>query len=276
MYDFNIHPDHFHGQLTTPKLSNLLSTPFLSIVIPAYNEARRLSTSLNQVSEYLRAQTYTAEVIVVENGSDDNTFQIAEDFATCWNEKYQLESPSIHILRESMRGKGLAVKRGMLAARGEYRFMCDADFSMPVTEINRFFPPVLKDFDIAVASREAPEAVRYNEPIYRHFVGRIFNAMIRILALPGLHDTQCGFKCFRASIADELFSLQTITGWSFDIEVLYIARNRDYRIVEIPIPWYFNPDSKISVLNDSYHMGLDLLRIRFNNRRGEYASQNHP
>jgi glycosyltransferase involved in cell wall biosynthesis len=252
-----------------------LSNPFLSIVIPAYNEERRLNTSLSQVSEFLRAQTYTAEVIVVENGSNDNTLLIAEDFAARWNEKYKHESPSIHVLKESMRGKGLAVRRGMRAARGEYRFMCDADFSMPVTEINRFFPPVLKDFDIAIASREAPGAVRYNEPIYRHFVGRIFNTMIRILALPGLHDTQCGFKCFRASIANELFGLQTITGWSFDIEVLYIARNRGYRIVEIPIPWYFNPDSKISVVHDSYQMGLDLLRIRFNNRRGEYASQNH-
>jgi glycosyltransferase involved in cell wall biosynthesis len=274
LYVVNIYTYNFHGNLNplTPRI--LLSTPFLSIIIPAYNEEKRLYTSLNEVSEFLHIQSYTAEVIVIENGSDDNTLQIAEEFAAHWNEQYRDSSPSIHVLKESKRGKGLAVKRGMLVARGKYRFMCDADFSMPVTEINRFFPPALNDFDIAIASREAPGAIRYNEPSYRHFIGRVFNAMIRILALPDLQDTQCGFKCFRAPIADDLFSLQTITGWSFDVELLYIGRIRGYRIVEIPIPWYFNPDSKISVLHDSYQMGLDLLRIRFNKRRGEYASQN--
>ena len=191
-----------------------MSKPFLSIVIPAYNEEQRLHTSLIQVAEFLGAQSYTAEVIVIENGSTDNTLQIAEEFATRWNKKNKDASPSINVLKENKRGKGLAVQRGMLSARGKYRFMCDADFSMPVTEINRFFPPALDNFDIAIASREAPGAVRYNEPSYRHFVGRVFNAMIRILALPGLHDTQCGFKCFRASIADDLFRHQTIMGLS--------------------------------------------------------------
>jgi glycosyltransferase involved in cell wall biosynthesis len=253
-----------------------LSKPFLSIIIPAYNEEKRLHTSLKKVSEFLQSQSYQAEVIVIENGSKDNTLQIATEFAKHWNAKHKDSSPTIQILKETRRGKGLAVKRGMLAANGEYRFMCDADFSMPVSEINRFFPPALEASDIAIASREAPGAIRYNEPSYRHFVGRVFNAMIRILALPGLHDTQCGFKCFRDSIAKDLFSHQTIIGWSFDVEVLYIARTRGYQTIEIPIPWYFNPDSKISVLNDSFQMGLDLLRIRINKLRGKYASQNQP
>lgn len=251
-----------------------MSTPFLSIIIPAFNEENRLYTSLKRVCEYLYAQSYSSEILVIENGSNDNTWRIAEDFATSWNDKNNNGYPLVHVLQETKRGKGLAVKRGMLAAHGDYRFMCDIDFSMPITEINRFFPSALENFDIAIASREAAGAVRYNEPAYRHFVGRIFNTMIRILALPGLQDTQCGFKCFRASIAEELFNLQSITGWSFDVEVLYIARKRGYRIIEIPIPWYFNPDSKISVLNDSFHMALDLLRIRINERRGKYASQN--
>jgi len=212
--------------------------------------------------------------MVIENGSNDNTWRIAEDFATSWNEKNINGDPLIQVLQETKRGKGLAVKRGMLAAHGEYRFMCDIDFSMPITEINRFFPPALENFDIAIASRETAGAVRHNEPAYRHLVGRIFNTMIRTLALPGLQDTQCGFKCFRASIAEELFNLQSITGWSFDVEVLYIARKRGYRTIEIPIPWYFNSDSKISVLNDSFQMALDLLWIRINERRGKYASQN--
>lgn len=231
-------------------------------------------TSLKQVAEYLNAQSFSSEIMVIENGSNDNTWRIAKDFATNWNEKNINGDPLIQVLQETKRGKGLAVKRGMLAAHGEYRFMCDIDFSMPITEINRFFPPALENFDIAIASRETAGAVRHNEPAYRHFVGRIFNTMIRILALPGLQDTQCGFKCFRASIAEELFNLQSITGWSFDVEVLYIARKRGYRTIEIPIPWYFNSDSKISVLNDSFQMALDLLWIRINERRGKYASQN--
>jgi len=226
------------------------------------------------VAEYLNAQSFSSEIMVIENGSNDNTWRIAEDFATSWNEKNINGDPLIQVLQETKRGKGLAVKRGMLAAHGEYRFMCDIDFSMPITEINRFFPPALENFDIAIASRETAGAVRHNEPAYRHLVGRIFNTMIRTLALPGLQDTQCGFKCFRASIAEELFNLQSITGWSFDVEVLYIARKRGYRTIEIPIPWYFNSDSKISVLNDSFQMALDLLWIRINERRGKYASQN--
>jgi dolichyl-phosphate beta-glucosyltransferase len=160
----------------------------------------------------------------------------------------------------------------MLEAQGEYRFMCDADFSMPVTEINRFLPPILNGYDIAIASREAPGAVRHCEPHYRHFIGRGFNTLIRLMALPGLHDTQCGFKCFPAHVAEDLFKRQTLTGWSFDVEVLFIARKLGYKILEIPIHWYFNPDSKIRVLKDSIRMGLDLLTIRLNALRGQYDS----
>ena len=158
----------------------------------------------------------------------------------------------------------------MLAAKGDYRFMCDADLSMPVEEIVKFIPPELQDFDIAIASREAKGAVRYNEPSYRHWGGRGINFLIQTLILPGLNVTQCGFKCFRAEVAEDIFSRQTLHGWSFDIELLYIARRHGYRIVEIPIHWYFNADSKISVVRDSLRMFLDLLRIRRNARLGLY------
>ncbi len=126
---------------------------------------------------------------------------------------------------------------------------------------------------MAIASREAPGAVRYHEPPYRHFVGRGFNTLIRMIALPGLDDTQCGFKCVKGAVANELFKRQTLTGWSFDVEILFIARHLGYRVVEVPIPWYFNPDSKIRVLRDSFHMGMDLLTIRLNALRGNY---DHP
>ena len=235
-----------------------MQTPFLSVIIPAFNEEQRLPNTLEQVLAFLHDQPYRSEILIVENASQDNTYQVAKQFAQDHN---SADLP-IEVIREPNRGKGNAVKRGIYAASGEYRFMCDADLSMPVTEINRFFPPELEDFDISIASREAPGAVRYNEPAYRHFVGRIFNTLIRVLALPGLNDTQCGFKCFKAATAEDLFRNLNITGWSFDVEILYLAQRRGYRIVEIPIPWYYNPDSHISVVKDSFQMAIDIFKIR--------------
>ena len=242
-----------------------MPNPFLSIIIPAFNEEQRLPNTLEQVLAFLQAQSYQSEILVIENASQDKTFQIAEQFAA----QHHSEQLPILVLREAVQGKGAAVKRGIFTARGEYRFMCDADLSMPVTEINRFIPPNLEQFEISIASREAPGAVRHNEPTYRHLVGRVFNTLIRLLALPGLNDTQCGFKCFKASIAEELFNEMTITGWSFDVEILYLAQQRSYRIVEIPIPWYYNPDSHISVVKDSMQMALDIFKIRFRSRNDQ-------
>jgi len=242
-----------------------LTRPFLSIIIPAYNEEKRLPFTLEKVLAFIEQQTYSTEVLVVENGSQDRTHAIAQAFA----QKHE----QITLLKEEQRGKGLAVRRGMLEACGEYRFMCDADLSMPVDEISRFIPPRLRDFDIAIGSREAPGAIRYDEPEYRHLGGRAVNTMIRVLALPGLQDTQCGFKCFHASAADELFRLQTLTGWSFDIELLFIARQRGYRIVEVPIDWYFNPESKLNVVKDAFKMGMDILTIHLNQLKGLYDAK---
>jgi dolichyl-phosphate beta-glucosyltransferase len=213
-------------------------------------------------------QPYPIEVLVVENGSMDSTFHIAQEFAE--------QHPQLRVLQNAQSGKGRAVQQGMLAARGEYRFMCDVDLSMPVGEINRFVPPALEGYEIAIASREAPGAIRFDEPYYRHFVGRIYNGLIRTLALPGLQDTQCGFKCFKAEVAEDLFPRQTRTGWSFDVEILFIARLLGYKVIEIPIHWYYNPHSKISVVRDSFKMGVDLLTIRLNALRGVYTRSNAP
>lgn len=241
-----------------------MSRPLLSVIIPAHNEEHRLPGTLEQMDAFFRQQSYPVEIVVVENGSADRTLEVAREYAQ--------RMPCLRVLHEDQRGKGLAVKRGMLAAAGEYRFICDADLSMPIEEINRFIPPLLaQDVDVAIASREAAGAVRYNEPAYRHFVGRIFNTLVRVFALPGLQDTQCGFKCFKAEVAETVFPLQTIGGWTFDVEVLFIARLRGYRLVEIGIPWYFNPESKVRVWRDSVQMALDLLRIRGNALGGKYT-----
>jgi dolichyl-phosphate beta-glucosyltransferase len=236
--------------------------PFLSLVIPAHNEESRLPGTLEQVFAFLEKQTYSAEVIIVENGSTDRTLDIAQGFAGHY--------PSLRVIHTDERGKGLAVKRGMLAARGAYRFFADADFSMPVDEINRFLPPALPDFDIVIASRETAGAVRYGEPFRRHLSGRVFNALIRLVVLPGLEDTQCGFKCFRAPVVEDIFPRQTMPGWSFDVELLYIARRKGYRVQEIGVPWYFNPETKVSLVRDSLRMAADLFTIRRNARQGQY------
>ena len=239
-----------------------MANPFLSIIIPAYNEESRLPDTLQQITNFLDTQAYPAEVLVVENGSQDCTLAIAQEFSQ--------RIPYIQAIHEDGRGKGLAVRRGMLSARGEYRFICDADLSMPIQQVNCFIPPLLTDLDVAIGSREATGSVRYNEPQYRHLTGRLFNTVVRWLALPGLQDTQCGFKCFRGAVAEKIFPLQTITGWSFDVEVLFIARQHGYRIAEVPIPWYFSPNSKVRILHDLFQVGKDLLAIRRNAWQGRY------
>lgn len=236
--------------------------PFLSIIIPAHNEENRLPSTLEQVFNFLARQPYAAEVVVVENGSRDHTYEITQKFA----KQYE----NLRVIRNQERGKGLAIQRGVKEAVGTYLFLCDADLSMPIEEINKFIPPQLEPVDVAIASREAPGAVRYNEPAYRHITGRVFNTLIRLLVLPGLQDTQCGFKCIRAEVARDIFPYQTLTGWAFDVELLYIARRRGYQLVEVPIDWYFNADSKISIVRDSLRMFLDLLKIRRNARCGLY------
>ena len=240
-----------------------MTTPFLSIIIPAYNEASRLPQTLEQVFSFLAGEDYSAEVIVVENGSSDKTLSLAQELT----KKY----PDLRVLHNEKAGKGLAVQTGIFAAKGEYRIFCDADLSMPIEEVRRFIPPNL-DKDIVIASREVEGAVRYDEPEFRHFTGRIFNLLIRLLALPKLHDTQCGFKCFRADVAEDIFQHQHIEGWAFDVELLFIARMRGYEIVELPIPWYYNDESKINVLRDSFHMFFDLIKIRQNARKGKYGA----
>ena len=216
---------------------------------------------MEQVLRYLEEQSFTYEVIIVENGSSDKTLEVAQRFAR--------EHQHIRVI-QSERGKGAAVKQGMLEAQGEYRFMCDADLSMPVEEITKFIPPKLEGFDFAIASREAKGAVRYNEPAYRHLGGRGINFIIQVLILPGLNDTQCGFKCLRADVANDLCTSQTLHGWSFDIELLYIARKRGYNIREIPIHWYHHPETKVSALRDAIRMIQDIFRIHANALRGLY------
>ena len=234
---------------------------FLSIVIPAHNEERRLIPTLEKVSAFLRRQPYSSEVLVVENGSVDRTYEVATEYARNW--------AALRVLREVRRGKGLAVRRGMIEAQGQFRFLCDADLSMPIDQVQRFLPPTLADFDVAIATREAAESVVIGPPRRRR-MGRVFNRLVRWAALPGLRDTQCGFKCFRIEAANSIFRRQRLEGMTFDVEVLVIARRLGYRIAEVPITWQYDPDSRVRLVRDSMRMTADLLAIRWNSLRGLY------
>lgn len=240
--------------------------PFLSIIIPAYNEESRLPATLNEVGSFLRDQSYSSEVLIVNNNSTDHTGDIIR--------KYCLEYPFMRELFEEYPGKGSAVKMGMLQAQGDFLFMCDADLSMPIDQVNKFIPPQLKGVEIAIASREVPGAVRYNEPLTRYLGGRLMNWLIQLIALPGLNDTQCGFKCFSAAAAKDLFHHQTLPGWAFDIELLFIARQRGFTIQEVPISWTFYTGSKVNAIRDGLKIIQDIRIIHQNQKQGLYDPEN--
>ena len=173
-------------------------------------------------------------------------------------------------------GKGWAVKQGMLRARGQYRFLCDADLSMPIEQLSRFLPPEAPAADVVIGSREVSGARRIGEPFGRHLMGRIFNYLVRLLVVPGVQDTQCGFKCFKGSVAEELSSLQRQRGFAFDVELLFLARRRNLTISEVPIDWYYRSHSKVRPLWDSLRMVGGLISIRWSHLRGRYENSASP
>ncbi len=235
------------------------------MVIPAYNEGSRIGDTLRSAIEYLGSQPYTWDVLVVDDGSVDETAQVVGEFAAA--------DPRVTLLSVAHGGKGWAVRNGMLKAKGEHRFLCDADLSMPIEQVSRFLPPVLEEFDIAIGSRELPEARRIGEPSRRHFMGRVFNGLVRMAVLPGISDTQCGFKCFRAPVVEGLFRSQMLSGFAFDVELLFLARRQGLRIVEVPIDWHYRSLSRVRPFRDSLSMVIDIMKVRLNQLRGRYRRE---
>ncbi len=195
---------------------------------------------------------------MADDGSDDGTARLVMDAAG--------GDPRVRVLPLSHGGKGWAVRHGMLAASGEFRLLCDADLSVPIAQVERLLPPQCAGVAVAVGSREAPGAARYGEPGRRHLMGRVYNTLARRLATPGLADTQCGFKCFNAAAADLLFGHATINGFSYDVEVLHLARRSGLTVAEIGVDWHYREHSKVRPLRDAFSMALDLLRIRWRHR----------
>ena len=228
----------------------------LSVVIPAYNEENRLPTTIKEIISYLDQGNADYEIIIVDDGSTDNTQLKVEEIKS--------KNSRIRILQNTKnKGKGFSVKKGVLAAQGEYILFCDADGSTPISELDKLLTKLRAGYDIAIGSRGLKESqIRVRQPFYREYMGKIFNRLVRLLAVPGIADTQCGFKCFRREAARELFTLQKIKRFSFDVEILYLAQKGGYKIVEVPVVWMNSPVSRVGLIKDSLRMLFDVLRIR--------------
>jgi len=228
--------------------------PRLSIVVPAYNEERRLPASMERLDRYVRRLDRPVEVIVVDNGSADGTSSVVR--------RLQERMPYLRLLHEGRRGKGCAVRGGVLAATGDHVMFCDADFSMPPEGIDHFLALLDAGAPIVIGSRELRGSRRHGEPTTRHIMGRVYNRVVQALVVAGIDDTQCGFKAFQRPVARDLFELQRIQGWSFDAEILYLARWRGYTVRQAPVDWYYDGDSRVHGLLDSFGMFGETLRIR--------------
>ncbi|OGG48795.1 MAG: hypothetical protein A3F84_28160 [Candidatus Handelsmanbacteria bacterium RIFCSPLOWO2_12_FULL_64_10] len=239
------------------------SDPYLTVIIPAYNEEQRLPPTVVDLLKFLDTQPWSAEILLVENGSTDRTAAVADGLAHVHERVRALHLPG--------RGKGLAVREGMLAAAGEFLVEFDADSSVRADQIPVLVKELEAGADVAIGSREAPGARRIDEPPHRHLMGRIFNALVRWLALPGISDSQCGFKAFRRSVAQDLFRRQLIDGWGFDVEVLFVGRRLGYTVREVPVIWYYGPSSRIRPVRDAIAMVRELLMIRRNAMQGRYG-----
>ncbi len=244
-----------------------MTTPFLSVIVPAYNEEAGIDETITRLVDFLGSRERDWELIVVNDGSEDGTASLVS--ARAEGDK------RIRLIDAPHRGKGAAVRRGMMEASGQYRFFCDSDLSMPPEHIERFFDNDAGGtprFDVTIGSREAPGARRIGEPWRRHFYGRMFNWLVRATAVRGIHDTQCGFKMFSAEAAQAVFRLQRLDGWAFDVELLFLARKAGFSVGEAPIDWRYDPDSRVSLLKGGFAF-LDVLRVRLNDILGKYPQQ---
>jgi len=235
----------------------------LSIVIPARNEAQRLPSTLEKVERYLGGRRMEWELLVVDNGSRDETPRLVEDLAR--------KNPRVKLIREPRPGKGAAVKAGMLAAQGEAVIFSDADLSCPIEEEGKLREALAKGYDIAIASRRLPES-QVEKTLKRRIMSALFNWIVQLLALPGIRDSQCGFKAFRREAARRVFGASRVDGFAFDVEILFLALRSGGRIVEVPVRWSQSEGTRVHALRDAVRMVRDILRFRRAWTRGEYRS----
>ena len=247
---------------------------YLSLIIPAYNEEQRLPATLERMAEYLARRDFSYELLVVDDGSRDGTRDLVRAFAAShdWVRLVQYDDDDGHPLN---RGKGFAVRSGVFHAAGRDVLFSDADLSTPIEEMEKLLPLITRgDCDIAIASRGLPESnLAIHQPWYRELMGRTFNKLVQSVAVPGILDTQCGFKAFRGDVAKRLFGLAQIDGFGFDTEILFLARKFGYRVSEIPVTWVHKDDSRVNPFSAPIQMLGELLQVRLNDLRGTYDEE---
>lgn len=245
------------------------------MVIPAYNEERRLPQTLQTVTDYLRKQSYNSEVIVVDDGSNDQTARVVE--ACC------ATNSIVRLIRNDHRGKGYAIRTGVLSARGHIVLFFDADSSTPIEDIEKLLPWFDRGYSIVIGSREGVGAKRIKEPFYRHLMGRVFNMVVRMLTVRGIDDTQCGFKSLSNDVAKEIFARAHLYGedsksvkgamvTAYDVEILYLGQKLGYKIKEVPVIWRYGTESKVNPFKDSLRNFRDVVMVRWNDLQGKYKT----
>ncbi len=226
---------------------------YCSLIIPAYNEAERISSSLDSALEYFQTQTYSWEILVVDDGSSDDTVRIVSHY-----------SPKVQVLTLGKnRGKGAAVRHGLLSARGQYRVFSDADFSTPIRELPKILGPLEAGADLCIGSRRLdPSSLKIHQPWYRELIGVIGNKIISVLVLDGIEDTQCGFKGLRAQAAEQIVPLMKVEGFGFDVEMLFLARRAKMSIQQVAVDWYNDERSRLNPIRDSIKTLQEIFRIK--------------
>jgi dolichyl-phosphate beta-glucosyltransferase len=248
--------------------------PFLSVIIPSYNERKNLKRGvLDEVVHYLKKQNYSWEVILSDDGSSDGTAELLDSFAQ--------KNAGVKVLHNVHAGKGPTVQSGMLAATGQWRLFTDFDQSTPLSEVEKLIKYGEQGFDIVIGSREIVGAKRDSEPWYRHLMGKGFNMLVQTLAVPGIQDTQCGFKLFSESATTSLFPQMRVYGrqkerqdaftGAFDVELLFLARKKSLTIKEVPVHWHHHETDRVNPVKDSIRMLIDILKVRLADLQGKYS-----
>ena len=251
-----------------------------SIVMPAYNEEDKITSTLTQIVNFMRGFCGSFEIIVVNDGSEDSTAQKIEDYAK--------ENSEVKLITNPHKGKGFAVWTGMMEAKGDLVYMADADLSAPIDELKKLSVWAKdQNFDIVIGSREGFGARRIGEPFYRHVMGRFFNYLVQIVALPGISDSQCGFKLFKNKVAKDIFNRLLVYGeeakgidtaylGAWDVEVLYLAKKLGYTVKQVPVTWTYVKSKRLNPLKDAIKMARDVFKIRLNDLGGRYGTAKKP
>ena len=236
-----------------------------SVILPAYNESARISATLDKILAHATERDWNVEVIVVNDGSSDDTAAIVRDYASKYAVLRLLENPG-------NRGKGYSVRNGMLRAKGDILLFSDADLSSPIEEADKLFSAIAKGADIAIGSRWVDRRLQIRrQPLYRRLFGRIFNLALRIILGLQYKDTQCGFKAFTRRSAQAIFPLQKIERWGFDPELLYLAKRFGFTVSEVPVAWSHREGTRIHPLRDGIRMFSELVKVRWYAMKGNYA-----